>query len=154
MLASIAHYKIYLSIKTSSPPTFNTLGNFYFALVTMFVSNPFMLRRCVVFVYCKLDLLIKLCNQLATTNCNRVVVLKWVKCNEIQCIKYSHNSLLISSKHCAFRVRWLSSKTFLVSQPLKMLLINLFKITILYIINNKKLNFNVRKTAINWIINI
>ena len=25
-----------------------------------------------------------------------VVVSEWVKCNEIQCIKYSHNSLLVS----------------------------------------------------------
>ena len=33
----------------------------------MFVSNPFVLRRCVVFICCKLDLFINLCNQLATT---------------------------------------------------------------------------------------
>ena len=104
-LATIAHYKVYLSINTRSPPDLNTSSYFNFTLVTMFISNPFVLRRYVVFICCKLDLLINLRNQFATTNCNRIVVLKWIKSHEIQFIKHSHNSTLISSKHYAFRLR-------------------------------------------------
>ena len=55
-----------------------------------------MLRRCVVFICCKLDLFISLCNQFATTHSNRVVVLKWIKSKEIECIKYIHNSLVFA----------------------------------------------------------
>jgi len=77
-------------------PSINSSAAHFVSLATVFVSNPLVLHRCVVFISCKLDLFINLCNQLATTNSDRTIALKWIKSNETQCIKYSHNSLLVN----------------------------------------------------------